>query len=199
MSVSILFFSVYTYSLLNNINLGRLCHGSYHWRCLKPETVSEFGDNRNFICEKCNENPTPSPSQKVINGGGIKIKSTDSTVRDYRDFVGVPSKSNSTDTSIHNTIRYFEEKQQQSQVNRTTKISDIDAYLPSPTSNGKECYPSNGKTENIYGKSKRKEKIYLVIYTFILNCFLSTILDLKLLVLTASFKTSNIDIYILTK
>ncbi|CAM4758763.1 unnamed protein product [Rotaria magnacalcarata] len=110
----------------------RTCHGSYHWRCVKPETISHYGEHENYICEKCNDGTTSNSPQRVPNGG-IKIKSTDSIIRDYRDFVSVPSKANSAETNVLSAIRYFEEKQQQSQTKKTTKISELDAYLPVQT------------------------------------------------------------------
>lgn len=96
--------------------LGRICHGSYHWRCVRPETISHYGENTQFICEKCHEHmSTNGASTHRLSNGGIRIKSPDSSETDYRQFVGIPSKFNGTstkDTTVINTVRYFEDKQQ---------------------------------------------------------------------------------------
>ncbi|CAF3351635.1 unnamed protein product [Rotaria sp. Silwood1] len=122
----------------------RVCHDLYHWRCVKPETISYYGENENYICDKCMDGTTTTNSSHRITNGGIKIKSPDSIVTDYRDFASIPSKINTTETNVHNTIRYFEEKQQQSQINKTTKVSELDGYLPSQT-NEREYHQRNGQ------------------------------------------------------
>ena len=94
--------------------------------------------NEKYVCDKCNDGTITNSSNRLTNGG-IKIKSTDSIETDYRDFTGVPSKTNSTETNVVNTIRYFEEKQQQVQPNRITKLSELDSYLPTQT-NGIEYH-----------------------------------------------------------
>ncbi|UJR25803.1 hypothetical protein I4U23_007153 [Adineta vaga] len=102
----------------------RSCRGSNHWRCIEPKTISQYGDNEDFICAKCNDDTTNTSSKQTTNNGSFRLKSTDSTNRNYR----------STETSVGNTIRYFEEKQQQqrSQTPKMTKVSELDRYLPSP-------------------------------------------------------------------
>lgn len=117
MFVSIKFRLIEIYIFSSSIIKGRVCHGSYHWRCVKPETISHYGENTHFICDKCNDNitTTTSPTHRLSNGG-IRIKSPDSSEMDYRNFVNIPSKLNTIptkDTSVVNTVRYFEEKQQQ--------------------------------------------------------------------------------------
>ncbi|CAF0815084.1 unnamed protein product [Rotaria sordida] len=121
----------------------RVCHDSYHWRCVKPETVIHYGENENYICDKCNGGITTSPSDRITNGG-IKFESTDPSIPDYRDVANIPSKTNSTETNVLNTIRYFEGKQQQSQTNKTTKVSELNGYLPLPT-NEREYHQHNGQ------------------------------------------------------
>jgi hypothetical protein len=111
---------------------------------VKPETISQYGENENYVCDKCHDGTTTSSSYRVTNGG-IKIKSTDSTETDYRDFVSLPSKkhsTSSTETNVVNAIRYFEEKQQ----TQTPKTSELDGYLLSHT-NENEYYHHhhNGK------------------------------------------------------
>jgi hypothetical protein len=112
---------------------------------VKPETITHYGENTNFLCDKCNDNiPTTntSLSHRVPNSG-IKIKSPNSSETDYRNFASIPSKLNSIptkDTTVVNAIRYFEEKQQQQQAPSTHKISklnEIDGHLSSQT-NGKK-------------------------------------------------------------
>ncbi|CAF4372358.1 unnamed protein product, partial [Rotaria sp. Silwood2] len=121
----------------------RICHGSYHWRCVKPETISHYGENENYICDKCNDVTTTNLSPRTTNGG-IKIKSTDSVITDYRDFASIPSKINSTETNVLNTIRYFEEKQQQAQIYKPTKASELDSYLPLQI-NERDYHQRNGQ------------------------------------------------------
>ena len=94
--------NIFFLSLL--LSKGRVCHGSYHWRCVKPETISHYGENTHFICDKCNDNittTTTSPTHRVSNGG-IRIKSPDSSETDYRNFVSIPSKLNTTPTKDTN-------------------------------------------------------------------------------------------------
>lgn len=102
-----------------------MCHGTYHWRCVKPETISYYGDNTHFICDRCNDSMTTTTTT-TTNGSnnssyrtGIKIKSPNTSETDYRDFVHVPTKSNPITTKENNvvhTIQYFEKKQQESPV-----------------------------------------------------------------------------------
>jgi hypothetical protein len=126
---------------------GRICHGSYHWRCIRPDTLSHYGENTHYICGKCTESVTttttrPNPTQRLTNGG-IKIKSPNLSETDYRDFANIPSKLNSAptkDTTVGNTIRYFEEQQQQQQqqpAHRISKPNEFDEYV-SPQTNGKK-------------------------------------------------------------
>jgi len=114
---------------------------------VKPETISHYGENKNFICDKCNDNLTTtntSPSHRLSNGG-IKIKSSDSSETDYRNFASIPSKLNpipAKDTAVINAIRYFEEKQQQQQqqspsTHKISKLNENDGHLSSQT-NGKK-------------------------------------------------------------
>jgi hypothetical protein len=117
----------------------RICHDSYHWRCIKPETISHYGENTHFICEKCNDSTittNTNPSYRLSNDG-IKIKSSDSSEIDYRNFANIPSKLNTTptkDTTVVNAIRYFEEKQQQQQPShRILKLNEDDGHLSSQT------------------------------------------------------------------
>ncbi|UJR23107.1 hypothetical protein I4U23_026128 [Adineta vaga] len=113
----------------------RICDGSYHWRCIKPEMITHYGENAQFICDKCDDSNTESTtnSHQRQTNGGIKIKSPNASEADYRDFANVPSKLNATptkDTTVVNVIRYFEEKQQQQQQQQSpqklTKSNDID-------------------------------------------------------------------------
>ena len=122
---------------------------------MKPETISYYGDNTHFICDKCNDSmtnttantsTTTSPSiisPYRITNGGIKIKSPDSSETDYRDFVHVPSKLNPTptrDTSVVHAIRYFEKKQHPS-----TALQTHSPVKPPMQSNGYHSPSSAGK------------------------------------------------------
>ena len=111
---------------------------------MKPDTISHYGENENFLCDKCNDGTTVGSSHRLANGG-IKIKSPDSIETTYRDFANVPTKINSiptVDTTVINAIRYFEEK---SQVHRPSKTSDLDEHPPSSI-NGHEYDQRHGKT-----------------------------------------------------
>ncbi len=127
------------------INLGRVCHGSYHWRCVKPERISHlYGGNNNYICNKCNDDATINSSQRLSNGSS-RTKSLESFDINYRDFVSVPSKTSSIESSVENTIRNFEDQpQQESRSYKTTEESELDDYLPSQT-NENEYHHQNGK------------------------------------------------------
>lgn len=108
------------------LHQGRLCHGSYHWRCVKPETISYYSDSTHFICDRCNDSmTTPTTSTSTTAAGsanssyrtGIQIKSANALNTDYRDFVHVPTRSNlitSQENNVVHTIRFFEKKQQES-------------------------------------------------------------------------------------
>jgi hypothetical protein len=122
---------------LISIHIGRVCHVSCHWRCVEPKTISQYGGNSNFICEKCNDESTSNSSHQITNGSS-KINTDD------RDFPNALTTTNSTETNVANNIRYFEEKQQQSQIQRPKKLSDIDRYLPSDI-NESTYHHQNGK------------------------------------------------------
>jgi len=138
-----LFFFIYL-NFLSFFNIGRVCHGSYHWRCVKPETISYYGENNNYICDKCKDNTTDANSPPRLYNGYSRTKSIESLDTNYRDLVSAPSRTNSTDTNVGNTIRHFEEKQQQSQTHKTTKISELDEYLPTQP-DGNEYHQEESK------------------------------------------------------
>jgi hypothetical protein len=114
---------------------------------VKPETISYYGENNNYICDKCKDNTTDTNSSPRLYNGYSRTKSIESLDTSYRDLVSAPSRTNSTDTNVSNTIRRFEEKQQQqqqSQTHKTTKISELDDYLPTQT-NGDEYHEEDSK------------------------------------------------------
>jgi hypothetical protein len=141
----LLFYKYFFMDLISINNIGRVCHGSYHWRCVKPETISHYRENEKYVCDKCNDAPMSNSSNRLTNGGN-KMKTNDPIDIEYQDFSNVPSTSNSTETNVVNTIRYFEGKQQQSQPQRTTKLSELDSYLPLQT-NGIEYHHHDSKTD----------------------------------------------------
>ncbi|CAF1064455.1 unnamed protein product [Adineta ricciae] len=98
------------------------CHSTSHWRCIEPKTISQYGNNENYICNKCSTGTTAELPQKPTNSGSFRLNSTDSTSRTNR----------SNETNVGSAIRYFEEKQQQknAQVPKTTQLSELDRYLP---------------------------------------------------------------------
>jgi len=113
---------------------------------VKPETISHYGENAHFICDKCNDNITTTTTTVSLphrlSNSGIKIRTADSFETDYRNFVSIPSKLNTTptkDTTVVNAIRYFEEKQQQQlpSANKISKLNEFDVHLSSQT-NGKK-------------------------------------------------------------
>jgi hypothetical protein len=127
---------------------------------MKPETISYYGDNTHFICDKCNDSmantntsaATTTSAASIsspyrITNGGIKIKSPDSSETDYRDFVSVPSKLNTTptrDTNVVHAIRYFEKKQQPSS---STALFTQSPVKQSMQSNGYQSSSSTGKDD----------------------------------------------------
>ncbi len=122
------------------IHIGRVCHGSYHWRCVKPETISQYGENENYICDKCNDSTTIINSSHRLSNGSNRTNSIESIDTNYRDLVSVPSETN-----VGNSIRHFEENQQQFQPHKTTpQVSDLDDYLPTQM-NGNEYHHQNSK------------------------------------------------------
>ncbi|CAF1327740.1 unnamed protein product [Adineta ricciae] len=109
----------------------RVCDGSYHWRCVKPEMTTHYGENAPFVCDKCDDNLTGTSTNSLARqaNGGIKIKSLNSSEADYREFANVPSKLNATptrDTAVVNAVRYFEEKQQQQSPQKLPRSNEID-------------------------------------------------------------------------
>jgi hypothetical protein len=134
------FINMFFFIYMISFHIGRVCHGSYHWRCVKPETISHYGMNDNYICDKCNDSTTSNPTYRISNGGN-QTKSTDSLEADYQDFVSVPSKTNSTESSNN---RYFDDKQRQAPTHKTTKVSELDDYIPSKY-NGNEYHRYNSK------------------------------------------------------
>lgn len=125
----LLFFSLLEFLL----NIGRVCHGPYHWRCVEPKTISKYGENANFICDNCNDGSASDSPHRICNGNS-----------NYQDFAHIPTKANLTETNVANNIRYFEEKQQQFGITRIAKLSDIDHYLPSHN-NETDYHHLNGK------------------------------------------------------
>jgi hypothetical protein len=109
---------------------------------VKPETISYYGENTNFICDKCDDNiiTTNTSSTHRLSNSGIKIKSPDSYETDYRNFASIPSKLNivpTKDTTVVNAIRYFEEKQPLS-THKISKLNENDEQLSSQTNGKKE-------------------------------------------------------------
>ncbi len=129
------------------INIGRICYGSYHWRCVRPETISFYGNNDNYICDKCNDSTTNTNSSHRLINSRNRTKSPESLDTNHRDFLSIPSRTSSTDANVGNTIQHFQEKQQLSPTHRTTKASELDDYLPSQT-NENEYQQQNGKIYN---------------------------------------------------
>lgn len=137
--VSILFYLNYIFIYFSK---GRVCHGAYHWRCVRPDTISHYGENTQYVCDKCNtENATTrtvSSTHRLPNGG-IRIKSPNLTETEYREFANIPSKLNSIptkETTVGNTIRYFEGKQQQ-QTHQLSKSNDFNGIISTTQMNGK--------------------------------------------------------------
>ncbi|CAF0856317.1 unnamed protein product [Adineta ricciae] len=106
------------------------CHSTSHWRCIEPKTISQYGNNENYICNTCSTGATADLPQKPTNSGSFRLKATDS-----------PSRTNrSNETNVGSTIRYFEEKQQQknAQVSKMTQLSELDrSYTFSQDRNGR--------------------------------------------------------------
>ena len=104
---------------------------------MKPETISHYGENANFTCDRCVANVTPTatnPSYRLPNIS-LRIKSTDSVETDYRNFTTMPSKSNLTpakNAPIANTAQYFTEKPSYTK----SKRNEYDEHIPSQM-NGK--------------------------------------------------------------
>ncbi|CAF4328596.1 unnamed protein product [Rotaria sp. Silwood2] len=138
----------------------QLCHGSYHWRCVQPETICHYGENTHFICDKCNYSSTATtttanPSYRLSNGS-IQIKSPDSSAIDYRDFASIPPKLNTIptkDTTVVNAVRYFEEKQQQQQPHTMNQINEFNEHLSSQT---KDQYTDGSKTNRQYQEQQNR-------------------------------------------
>ena len=119
---------------------GRVCQGSYHWRCVRPNTLSHYGESTQYVCDKCNnENGTTKTvsSTHRLSNGGIRIKSPNLTEIEYREFASIPSKLNSIptkETNVGNTVRYFEGKQQ---TNQLSKSNDFNGIITTTQMNGK--------------------------------------------------------------
>jgi len=111
------------------LSLGRVCHGSYHRRCLKNEPYSRYGNYEKFICESCQHPTSPTTTTTTTtttnnnNNNNNKSRASDS---DEYDSDQSPSR---------NRTKPFE----QTQTHLTSQTSDLDDYLP--TSSNKQ----NGK------------------------------------------------------
>lgn len=117
---------------------------------MKPETISYYGDNTHFICDRCNDSMTTTTTTTTGSNNssyrtGIKIKSPNASATDYRDFVHVPTKSNpisSKENNVVHTIQYFEKKHQESPV----RIQSNGQRLSTGQSNN-ICFEVNDSTE----------------------------------------------------
>ena len=125
------------------IHIGRVCHDSYHWRCVKPETISLYVKNDRYICDNCKDGTTSNLSYQMPHND-IMMQSTDLITADYRGVASLPTKTNSMNTNVGNTTRYFEDKQQESKMRTTLQpfelVDDISAQV-----NTREYYQYNGK------------------------------------------------------
>lgn len=141
-----------------SLQIGRVCYGKYHWRCVKPQRVSRYGQNHDYICGNCNDSTAINLSHRSSNGNNI----TESFDTNDRDFVNETSRTNSTETNPENNIRNYEDKQPE----KTRKITELDDYLPSKT-NEEEYNLENSKILNekhFFFLSKVEEK-----KTFVVN------------------------------
>jgi len=96
--------------------------------------ISNYGENAQFICDKCNDSitSTTTGSTHRLANGNIKIKSPNTSETDYREFANIPSKLNATptkDTTVVNAIRYFEEKKQQQPSHKISKLNENDGHF----------------------------------------------------------------------
>jgi hypothetical protein len=96
--------------------------------------ISNYGENAQFICDKCNDSitSTATGSTHRLANGNIKIKSPNTSETDYREFANIPSKLNATptkDTTVVNAIRYFEEKKQQQPSHKISKLNENDGHF----------------------------------------------------------------------
>lgn len=100
---------------------------------MKPETISNYGRNDNYTCDKCKDNTTNTNSPNRLTNGYYRTKSSESLNGIQRAYSpNISSKTNITDTNTEKPNRFFEEKQQQqSPTYKTTKVSQLDDYLPS--------------------------------------------------------------------
>lgn len=114
-----------------HIRVGRICYGAYHWRCLKPQRVSRYGQNENYVCANCSEGGTTTTlnSSHRSSNGLNQTESFETHERDYDD--GMTRK---TSEDIH---RPYEE-------NPINQRTDFDDYSPSKT-NGIHYQHQNSK------------------------------------------------------
>ncbi|CAF3432081.1 unnamed protein product [Rotaria socialis] len=147
--------------LFEEILVCHLCRGAYHWRCVRPETVSIYGDNAHFLCDQCNHDgisttTTAIPSNRFSNDG-LKTKSADSLEANYRESVSTSSKSNTiptNDTTVVTTIRYFDGNEQELPLNSMSQLNGYNEHLLSQM-NGQ--YTDDSKTN--YQHQEQKNRI----------------------------------------
>ncbi|CAF5091730.1 unnamed protein product, partial [Rotaria magnacalcarata] len=127
--------------LFEEILVCQLCRGSYHWRCVRPETVSIYSDNRHFLCDQCNHGvisrttaTTAAIPSNWLSNDGLKAKSFDSLETDYRESVSTSSKSNTmptNGTTIVTTIRYLDGKEQELPLNSMSQLNEYNEHSSS--------------------------------------------------------------------
>jgi hypothetical protein len=129
------------------IVLGRICYCADHWRCVKPQRVSRYGQNNDYICRNCNGSIATISSHRSSNGNNM----TDSLDGNDRDFTNGISITNSTETEPESetTIIHYDDKQQ-SQPQKTRKISELNDYLPSQTNEEEHHHHQNSKLSNLF-------------------------------------------------
>ncbi|CAF1582084.1 unnamed protein product [Rotaria magnacalcarata] len=149
--------------LFEEILVCQLCRGSYHWRCVRPETVSIYSDNRHFLCDQCNHGvisrttaTTAAIPSNWLSNDGLKAKSFDSLETDYRESVSTSSKSNTmptNGTTIVTTIRYLDGKEQELPLNSMSQLNEYNEHSSSQM-NGQ--YTDDSKTNYQYQEQKNR-------------------------------------------
>ena len=116
--------------------LGRICSGAYHWRCLKPQRVSRYGQNENYVCANCSDGVTTTTNSSYRSSNGLnQTESFETNERDLND--GALRRTS------EETFRHYENTPSLL-TSKTTHRTEFDDYSSLPT-NGNHYQHQNSK------------------------------------------------------
>lgn len=136
------------FTISNNFILliGRICYGAYHWRCLKPQRASRYGQNENYICANCSDGGTTPTTTTTTNSSyrsSNGLNQTESFETNERDLNDMALRRPSEDS-----FRHYENTPSISTM-KTIQRTEFDDYSSPPPpplqTNGNHYQHQNSK------------------------------------------------------